>query len=75
MIILMNDLMNLKGKLHQSRLVFLHNMNKIYIHSTTVQYTINTLQETNNAITKIHDTTKITNDNATIKLTNIQPFI
>ena len=33
------------------------------------------MQETNNAITKIHDTTKITNDNTTIKLTNIQPFI
>ena len=44
----------------------------IYIHSTTAQNTINILQEINNTITKKYI---ITNDNATIKVTNIQPFI
>ena len=45
--------MNLKGKLHQSRLVFssaLNNaidMNEKHIYNTTIKYTINTIQETN----------------------------
>ena len=48
---LMNDLMNLKGKLHQSRLVFsiaLYNATDINKNiCNTTKYTINTMQETN----------------------------
>ena len=43
--------MNLKGKLHQSRLVFtsaLYNRHEQkYIYNTTTKYKINTIQETN----------------------------
>ena len=44
-----NDLMNLKGKLDQSRLFFISvpyntiNINKKYIYNTTTKYTINTI--------------------------------
>ena len=70
-----NDLMNLKGKLHQSRLVFssaLNNaidMNEKHIYNTTIKYTINTIQETNIQYNNKKHTwyNKTANDNTTIK--------
>ena len=67
--------MNLKGKLHQLRLVFssaLHNTIDITKnkYNTTTKYTIKTQykKQTYNTITKnIHDATKTTNDITTIK--------
>ena len=72
---LVDDLMNLKGKLHQSRLVFssaLHKRHEQKLHNyiyNTTKYTINMIQENIQYNNKsIHDTTKTANDNTTIKM-------
>ena len=66
--------MNLKGKLHQLRLVFssaLYNTIDITknMYNTTTKYTINAIQETNIQYNNknIHDATKTINDITTIK--------